>query len=141
MELIDHYNQWCDEFQKSKCGPLSEKISKIFLSLLILEKKNTEIPPDFKKQFMYQVLTKRAKSISLKMNVYSTALLALLSDRPGMAVMYLYYLKSKTQDDSEVTMATITNLFPLGFPSDDEMSKLWEKQKIGSTNMLDLIEV
>ena len=141
---MEKFQLWCKSFEEAKREPMSMELSKIFLNVNLMEiNKAIELNnPDFEllmKDFLYQVIDKRSEYIGLKLNPYTKIFLALLSRSPGTAVMYLYYLKYKHTDDSVMDMTKLTMLFPVGFPPDVELDRLWDEQKVDEKNLLDII--
>jgi hypothetical protein len=141
QSLIDLFKQWCDKFDHILKVQMDERLSKIFMYATILEMSKVKSTKSLlEDEFMYKLLKKRANYINLKMNQSVSEFLAYLSKSPGIAVMYLYYLKSKVKDE-ELTMNKLTDIFPEGFPPEESLEELWNFQKIKSENLLDLIEL
>jgi hypothetical protein len=140
-ELKFLFRKWCDKFDKCKNEPMSDGLSSVFMKLVMLEMGNDSIPPELKTQFIYNVIEKRAEYIELKINDHVKAFLTYLVNNPGAAVMYLYYMKSAAPPNINISMHELSKIFPMGFPSDSELSELWEAQKIKGNNMLDMVDV
>jgi hypothetical protein len=59
--------------------------------------------------------------------------LSLMAQSPGNAVMYLWYLQYWSKKNGfvySITLENLCELFPMGFPSLDDMSKIWDSQKV-----------
>lgn len=135
------FEEWCAEFGEAEVEPMSENLSKAFMVVTMAEMHNGDVP-SLEKSFIYQILDKRAEFIGLKLNKYAKVLLALLADRPGTIVMYLYYLKRYQMTiDSAITIGQIANIFPFGFPTEQALNKLWDSQKVQGGNLLDTIQM
>lgn len=135
------FEEWCTEFNEAEVEPMSDNLSKAFLITAMAEMRNGAVPSSLEKSFIYQVLDKRAEFIGLKLNKYAKVLLTLIADRPGTIVMYLCYLKSKQDPGTEFTCEQLARTFPMGFPTDKALEKLWDSQKVGGDNLLDTIQV
>jgi hypothetical protein len=62
----------------------------------------------------------------------------------GVSVMYIWYLqyKSKKRNIKEISLESFCEIFPVGFPSEDDLHRMWDNQKVlvkgmGSDNLLD----
>lgn len=137
-ELQEKFKIWCNNFGEAEIEPMNMNLSKYFLQCNMLEMQEVDIK-EINKESFYQVIDKRAEFISLKLNIYVKAFLMFLTKSPGTAVMYLYYIKSKQVGNIEMDMVALTMMFPDGFLKESELKILWDKQKIGSSNLLDMI--
>lgn len=72
------------------------------------------------------MIEKRAEYIGLEVSDQAKVFLMFETKSPGTAVMYLYALRSKF---TSVTMNDLANVFPNGFPTEDTLEKMWDKQK------------
>jgi hypothetical protein len=54
--------------------------------------------------------------------------------------MFMYALRVRNGKGS-LTVTDIANVFMMGFPSDDYRSIMWDEQKLGGANLLDLVDV
>lgn len=142
-EIRKKYAEWCLLFDKSDRVSMDDELSKIFLSMCMAEMEKMDISKileSVQTTFLYQVFTQRAEFINLKMTEYVKIFLSSLIKSPGESTMYLYYLKAKYPNEL-ISFTEITNLFPIGFPTEKALSDLWDAQKIGSDNMLDKISI
>jgi hypothetical protein len=158
-ELKEKFNNWCEEFSKAKTEPMSDEITKVFLIAVISKRDGLSVTnKGIEDEFLYKVIDKRAEHINLKIDDYTKVFLMFLTKSPGTAVMFLYYLKyvvEKTklslnsevfslQPNIEIDMERLSVLYPLGFPTESELERLWDLQKVSSEhnhsdNLLDLI--
>jgi len=144
--MLEKFLVWVDSFKKAKKEPMNIKLSKIFINVNLMEMNKALDMNDsnielLTKDFMYQIIDKRSEFIGLNLNPYVKIFLTFLSRSPGTAVMYLYYLKSQHIDESIIDMTKLTMLFPMGFPTADELDKLWDEQKVDSNNLLDMLNL
>ena len=141
--MLEKFKDWCKNFGDSEVEPMDDKLSEIFIKMNMMEmdqEKSMDIILKLSGEFLYQVIDKRSKHIGLNLNPYVITFLMFLSRSPGTAVMYIYYIKSKyVAADIIVDMHGLTMLFPMGFPTEEELSKLWDMQKVGGNNMLDML--
>ncbi len=95
------------------------------------------------KDFLCKLCHKRAESINLNLSGHMKMWLIMLSRSPGELVMWLYFLKLHTieHNGGEITFEDFMLIFPLGYPSAENMSILWDKQKHNGDNLLDLLQV
>jgi hypothetical protein len=127
---------WADEYLAGEQIPMSEELSHAFLSIHMLKLQDKGLPTSLMESFMFQVIHKRAVFLGLKPNQYAVALIACICSSPGSAVSYAA---------KELTLENITNIFPMGYPSDAFMSYMWDKQKgqhfnLSYDNLLDKLE-
>jgi hypothetical protein len=118
---------WADEFFQQPAVPMSNQMSEIFMQMMFVEQDPTPKKiPEIEAQFLYQVIDKRAEYIGLELTNPAKIFLMFQTKSPGTAVMYLYALRTRYKS---VSMGTIANMFPMGFPSEDSIEKMWDKQK------------
>lgn len=134
---------FCVPFEKLEQYPMDNEIENIFLFLLMADpdkKLNTEKP------FLYKVIEKRVQyCFNYAINdARLIMILCILAVSPGCAVMYLTYLQyyCKNKSKKTLTIEDLGNIFPRGFPCEDDLHKLWDAQKVkpnrgGSDNLLD----
>lgn len=119
-------NTWSDNFFSKLNSEMDKELTEIFIRLLMLEKEEDMKGNPFKNEFLYQVISKRAESIGLKINEQTIVFLMYLCKTPGSAIMYLYALRTKIK---ELTMEKLTLTCPNGFVSEKDLSELWDMQK------------
>lgn len=118
--------KWSNDFFDNANQPMSKEVSTIFMNLIMAERKQDLNFEPVKKEFLYQLIEKRAEFIGLKMNDAVKVFLMFLAQSPGSAVMYLYALRNKT---SNVDMQILADFFPVGFLSEKALSNMWDAQK------------
>lgn len=124
--------EFCEPFQKLRLHPMDEETTKILIQLLFASK-NVIIPED-EKPFLYKLIEKRLTAYTY--TITDTRLiffLIVISRTPGKAVMYMTYLQywSKKHGVKDIALDDFAKeIFPMGFPSDDDLRILWDKCKV-----------
>lgn len=144
-DAVEQY--FCKPFDVAKRYPLTEENSMFLIDLLF--KNSTFSIPDKDKPFLVQLIEKRLQySFSFKINDARLILfIAIISRTPGTAIMYLTYLQywCKKNQRKEIDLKLFCeSIFPWGFPSESNLSKIWDNQKLkrekdyfGSDNLID----
>jgi hypothetical protein len=137
-----NYPAWAKAFLAAKCEPLDTKHAAWFATGIAGELYETD-PEPLLDCFSVGVLKSRSKSIGLNIGGFALMTIAgLTRENPGVCVMYAYALRywQMTHEDREVTTMILgEEIFPEGFPTWDELMRLWDMQKEGGRNMLDRI--
>lgn len=148
-EAVEQF--FCKPFGMLKRYPMSDANAEMLMKLLLAKghiKKLTDIP-DEGKPFIYQMLEKRIQHcFTFKVEDPRLILfLAMITETPGTAVMYLAFIQywCKQTGVQMLDLETFCErIFPMGFPSEDDLHKLWDEQKVkrekgngGSDNLLD----
>lgn len=79
----------------------------------------------------YQIMMKRCRHHGISVTPWTLALIALLVDRPGSAMLYvaaLHYISRKSAAGT-VNLDRFIDFFGDGFPGEDELRRIWEGQK------------
>lgn len=140
-----------------KGKPMTEDESRTFLTLMMMEmnietgKTKPELLAQMDKDLEgclgYQILKSRLAlfkekfSPTMQVEVLPQILCALMCDRPGNAVMWAYTLNEifiKTR--KPVTLKSVTDFFPWGFPTQEEYSKCWDAQKAENMPMGNMVD-
>lgn len=122
-----NFETWAKEFFEQPVMPMNEQISAMFFNMTVMENQQRKLNiPEIQNQFLYQLIEKRAEYIGLELSDQAKVFLMFETKSPGTAVMYLYALRSKF---TSVTMNDLANVFPEGFPTEDTLEKMWDKQK------------
>lgn len=133
----------CSAIKKSKKEPINDEDSEILISLLM---SNAPLNiPEKEKPFLYKVIEKRIEfSFDFTMENKLILFLCQISKSPGNALLYLWYLQYwSNKNFKNITLHDFCEkIFPMGFPSEDEMNKIWLAQKVanestGSDNLID----
>ena len=134
---------FAEKFKELKCHPMTNEFSQIMLGLIMA-------PPDTEElkiltgEFLSQIITKRFAALGYTMDDKTNIFITVIGETPGMAVMYSHYLaywckKNKVEHLNFNDFCTY--IFPMGFPSTEDLSALWDTQKLeghsGSDNLLD----
>jgi len=140
-------NLFCKKFEKLPRHQMTEDVSKIFIQLCFSKRNDIVIPED-KKPFLYKLIEKRLSLFTYEIKDSRIILfLAMVAQTPGTAVMYLTYLQyyCKKHNIREITFDNFSmEIFPMGFPSDEDLHTLWEETKVkrnegGAANLVDFI--
>ena len=125
---------WTKEFFSQKQNPMSETESRIFLASVL---GSGPIPKPVASTFQYRLGLKRVEYMNLEYDPHALVFVCLMSATPATIVMYLSAFKC---DGMKLTMDNITSKFPHGFPSQDNLGLMWDKQKgVDVDNELDSI--
>lgn len=127
-----------------EAAPMSEDMTRMFVLMSMMESTlDVEpLPSDITESFKFQVIKKRLEVTYGKPIATDSVIgtLAYQSDRVGVAVLYAaaiaaIYLKVK----HVVTMDDLVEYFPMGFPVEEELHKIWIAQKLsGDMNSVDM---
>lgn len=132
----------CKKIGEAKKDELDKDSQKLLLQLLWLKKdgKQLEIPQN-EKPFLFQVIEKRVQAcFDYKIKDHALILfLCSIAKNPAVAVMYLWYFQywaNKNGNRQEIDLNTLCmEIFPMGFPSDENMQLIWGGQKIERMEM------
>lgn len=139
-EKMSIFRTWADSFLQVRNAPMDKITGQVFLALYIGEQAKQDVPTEIAETFQYKVLEKRAKYVGLNINPHATAFIASICRSPGELVMYCYALKHWQMIHKElISIATISSIFPTGFPDSSDLEDLWDQQKVGVGNLLDNI--
>jgi hypothetical protein len=123
----------CKKIEQAKCRPMSEDVTRILMKLLF--NKDAIVIPEKEKPFLYLLIEKRVKHcFTYTLSNSLILFLAILSEKPGVAVMYLWYLQyqAKKNGITEFTLRNFCEIFPWGFPDEEIMSEIWNGQKFNA---------
>ena len=132
--------RFCVKFEKLEQKKMDGEITDILISLVLMNQKSIfkDIPSN-EVPHLCQIINKKISSqFTYTMSDDRVVLfIALLTENPGPAMMYLWYLqyycKKKKINDIDLTIFA-RDIFPRGFPSKKDLEKLWDKQKIDNEN-------
>lgn len=131
-------NTVCKAIETARKQPMSLELTSFMFKLLMGGVREL---PDDKKPFLYQVIEKRVQvAFTYTVSPDLIVFLMMLAQSPGTAIMYLWYLQyqSKKRGKKNFNLQDICDMFPIGFPSSEDMQKIWDAQKIESANMVDI---
>lgn len=117
---------WTEEFISKANTPMNQDVSYMFMQMLLSEDSQSFTTEPVKNEFLFQMIEKRAEHIGLELSNPAKVFLMLLTRSPGTAVMYLYAIRSKV---NKANMQDLANIFPMGYLSESELQKMWDKQK------------
>lgn len=119
-----------NEMLGANVRPLTENETKSLLSLIMFDQVKEPLPPEIKEMFMYQVCHQRLEAFGVPVHEIVPAYITILSDRPGIAVLYAAAIKAiYEQNKREVNLNDMINAFPWGVPTEEELHKIWDGQK------------
>ena len=132
------------KFGKLKCNEMDGFKSKTLVGLMLMPKLEMR---EEEKPFLVKVMEKRIEhcfTFSTK-DQRLLLFLAVVSERVGTAIMYLWYLQYWCFKNNvrELTLDIFCQkVFPYGFPSNDTIETIWDAQKVKrdgmeSDNLLD----
>lgn len=141
MNLNTQWKKWAQAFIAAKTECMDAMVRRAFLMCCMTETTGAEIGQGFKEEFSYKIIDKRAALIGLNMTDAVKLMLCMLANTPGIAVMYVYALRYYQVTEKLPTISTkeLAMLFPLGFPIEAELHRLWDLQKNEHGNLLDQI--
>lgn len=135
-EALTLFAKWRTAFESQKQKPMEADIGELLLACVTGEKESIPMPDEFKTEYLFSLVTKRANMIGLKISDPLCLFLSFLCSTPADAVMYLYALRARTE---EASIHSLCEMFPDGFPSEESMQAVWDLQKISKGNLLDYI--
>ena len=130
---------FCKPFEKLKQHNMDNETSGLMIQLLM---GNPQEIPEKEKPFLLKLIEKRIEVVFdyVITDIKLLLFLCVLTETPGKAVMYLTYLQywAKKNSKFEIDMDTFCQtIFPWGFPSDEDLDKLWDSQKVKTKGMSD----
>lgn len=125
----------CKKMHSLQRHNMDEELTKTLMSVYMAKGLNI---PDKEKPFLFQVIEKRLKyCFTIKIEDQRLILfLCALAESPGSAIMYLWYLQywCFINDVKELNLELFCEkIFPMGFFSKTDLSKIWDLQKVSST--------
>lgn len=126
--------------------PMDDETAELLIRLM-MSKRNGSTMTEAQKPPILRLIEKRIAAIHTFKIVDDRLLVFMLcfASTPGLAVMYIWYMQywchknGRKELDLEVFCQRV---FPNGFPSDEDMSKLWYSVKVSreghSVNLLDV---
>ena len=147
---IEDFNieEWCEKFKAACKNPMSDKQANLLFTVLLNREKIDE-DEKFKEEIdklpsYATVMMKRIEVGPFTYTLSNSALIFLdsLVDNFGTITMVCAYLQyvSHRIGKTELGIKEIgIDAFPFGFPSEEDLQKLWDEQKIDRTpdNALD----
>lgn len=150
--VMQKFETWALQFDKvveKVNNPMSESTSIAFMQLAMVDMKTPDapMPEQLLGQGMVQIAMSRAEWMQLNITPRVIVFLCFMFPSPGSIVMLLSYMKRCALRDNcnLVNMQYLSEIFPLGFPVDDDMHALWDAQKVSrdeyvSDNLLDCLK-
>lgn len=133
FQINEAWKDWAKKFLDSdvSIAPMDMDASMAFFTCSMGEKDESFPPDAVKNTFLYRVGEQRVKWAGLRTTPACLALLSYLCESPGAVVMYIYALRYlQVRDNIEsIGMHELAQQFPMGFPTEEALSVLWEAQK------------
>lgn len=132
------------EFEKTEKYPMDDFTTEMLVKLT-LSKNTSYAIPEGEKPFLYKLMEKRIEVLhDFELDERTLLFLCCICKSAGVSVMYIWYLqyKSKKRNIKEISLESFCEIFPVGFPSEDDLHRIWDNQKVlvkgmGSDNLLD----
>jgi hypothetical protein len=132
----------CLKINGLRVHPMDHETTGILIKLLSSDVRKANIPED-QKPHLYKIIEKRVEVLfNFKISDDRlTIFLTQISQTPGTAVMLLWYLQwwCKENNKRELDLDFFCEeIFPFGFPSREDLQKVWDGQKlIDAGNLVD----
>lgn len=137
---------FCKPFSKLQKHEMDKETTGFLITLLMSKDKQKELP-EKEKPFLMKLIEQRIKGC-FSFDIKDTRLIlfiTIIAKSAGTAVMYLTYLQwcCKQKGYKEIDLEKFCELFPMGFPNETDLQKVWDGQKVerdngkGSDNLLD----
>jgi hypothetical protein len=121
------------------------KTSEKFVLCTMAEMKNIPLPEEMHNIFAYQVLDKRLKAMIGRPDVvapWAKVFVSNLCDRVGTVVLYAAALGTMYKQNGfrtvDFTVLTRRHYFGNGFPTEKSLEDIWDRQKNGGGNYIDI---
>jgi hypothetical protein len=143
---------FCEPFSKLAVRQMTKDEQEIMVKVMLAENegKGDELLNIPKEEIPTSVgfIRKSLKGrFTFEMNDAAQLMLAQIVKSFGEGIMYLTYLQyqAKKLNKRKLTVNDLATIFPMGFPTDGELHKIWDSQKVkrsdgninGSDNLLD----
>ena len=143
--------KFCKPFGALKVRPMSKDETKIMLSAVIMDESDKNNFIDDEDKSLPDSLRIVRSSLKNRFTVTLTEptqiMVATVCRSIGSIIMHLTYLqyRAKQMNKKELSVSDYADIFPNGVPTESELQKIWESQKIergednilGSDNLLD----
>jgi len=138
----DSVENWCKLFASAETRVLTEQESDLVLKCLMLEDELASDPAfdkEFTQMFIGAVITKRLKAFTYKLTNAAKAVLADWVKSLGENTMYLAYIQYYCHNNkvTKVTAKELCEIFPDGIPTQSELQRLWDLQKLNLSDCND----
>ncbi len=137
-DAVEKY--FCKEWDKLTPSPLDTQKSILMSSFRFLkDDKLTEIIAELKHSREFYVLSNRLAVLGLEVDPRVISFLsAILLETMGQVSMYAAYLayKSKQKETKFLNFDLFSEIFKDGFPTSEDLSVIWLKQKVKRDNKL-----
>ena len=137
MSLIEEFKAKIDSVNPNK--PLVPEESEYLIRLMMTDNPEMDVhvtsdDEEFKADMFWclRVFLKRLEVLTtIKVTKKAAIMLAVVMDRPGIAVLYAYYIHRKLGKDAVLDLDAFSRrLFPMGLFSEEQNKEIWDFQKI-----------
>lgn len=109
---------------------MDKQTTDLFLTFCLSEQKITKEKNQELLGHTYKILKGRSLTKEGEISETVFAFLTFLSNgNAGTAVLWAAFLNAMVKKHSKVDMDRIAHCFPMGFPTDEALSKVWDAQK------------
>lgn len=143
MNLKELWATWADTALKTdNTQPMHMELGRVYVMLCFAEKANPDfLPSEAAALPLVRIVQNRLQSLRVECTAQVKLLVAQLSEgNPGNAVMYCHMVCRIHQlCGCRVDLERISQYFPLGFHTCNQLQNLWDCQKTNGMNMLDAV--
>jgi len=135
--------------------PMEQNVGEFLCRMVLSKEFGPAVYDDMVKDklFHFMVGVKRAEGWDIKLTKDVMVMIAIVSRGPGAVILYLHAVHQKQLrlkemgEDREVTIHDFCEMFPMGFPDEETMTRAWDAQKDlrpdvrGPDNLLDMMHI
>lgn len=113
---------------------MNEETGKLLIQMMVGGEMPMDAIPEKEKPQLYRIIESRTRAC-FTMEIKDPRVIIFLmqiSKNPGNAIMYLAFFQWYCYKNNKpvLTIEDICEAFPMGFPSEDDMLKVWDSQKV-----------
>ncbi len=132
----------CVPISKAKQHQMTKDVSEMFISFTMMDKSSIDIDNNMDRDmvndkggkfWVYVALKKRVEAcLTAKFNVKVLVFLMFLYESIGTCILMAYYMQYRATKRklSEISIREMAEMFPNGFPSREDLHKIWDDSKI-----------
>jgi len=135
--------------------PMEPQVGEFLFNLMLNKELGATVYDDMQKDelFHFMVGVKRAEVLEIKLSKAVMVMIAIVSRGPGAVILYLHAVHQKQLrlkemgEDRDVEITDFCEMFPMGFPDEETMTRAWDAQKDlrpdvrGPDNLLDMAHI
>lgn len=124
-----------DMITTKKVRVMTEEESMVMISLIQMQQDLPPLDGEDKPPLAYQIADERLAFHNVPVERRVLLMIASLCDRPGTVVLYCAAVKAIAMkvlagEGKPVTFSHFIEAFPMGFPTEEELHRIWEAQKV-----------